>query len=224
MLRLCRFLFQIISAITWYHSDFPPVSLSAWSAPPWLRSHCSFSPPTTRVRCEGWGWRSEVYGVYRECEVRGMKCEAWSVRYVRYEMWGVSCEVWSVRCEVWGVRWTWDSEDQITNKVLLVIIIEGIPQTAIYLILSIGLIPVFVRFSCLQRFFPFSCLAGRGRWGQTCKDLRIRRFMVCGLCVGVKWQEWETEKQIHTCSASKYFSLSSIKFYILNLFRQIVKF
>ena len=118
------------------------------------------------------------------------------------------------------MRWTWDSEDQITNKLLLVIIIEGIPQTAIYLILSIGLIPVFVRFSCLQRFFPFSCLAGRGRWGQTCKDLRIRRFMVCGLCVGVKWQEWETEKQIHTCSASKYFSLSSIKFYILNLFRQ----
>ena len=87
------------------------------------------------------------------------------------------------------MRWTWDSEDQITNKLLLVIIIEGIPQTAIYLILSIGLIPVFVRFSCLQRFFPFSCLAGRGRWGQTCKDLRIRRFMVCGLCVGVKWQE-----------------------------------
>ena len=37
MLRLCRFLFQIISAITWYHSDFPPVS--------WLGMLCSSLAP-----------------------------------------------------------------------------------------------------------------------------------------------------------------------------------
>ena len=44
-------------------------------------------------------------------------------------------------------------EDQITNKVVGITIIGGIPQTAIYLILSIGLISVFVPFLA---FKPFS--------------------------------------------------------------------
>ena len=39
MLRLCRFLFQIISAITRYHRDFPP--------PPQLGMVCSALTPLT---------------------------------------------------------------------------------------------------------------------------------------------------------------------------------
>ena len=140
MLRLCRFLFQIISAITWYHSDFPPVS--------WLGMLCSSLAPLPLL---------------------------------------LLLLATNNQGELSSAQFSSAPEDQITNKVVGITIIGGIPQTAIYLILSIGLISVFVPFLAFKPFSFFVSDWGGG--GVVWPDLQgFKNKKIYGLRV-VCWSE-----------------------------------